>query len=245
MSVDETSRAGDGDTLITVEGSGAAGASLGWLRRGLRPMLGSCMAAVVLGISALGLSACGAATSHGSLEQARRPVEGRTIFSAYCARCHTLTGHDTRAPAGDLGFGRLTKDQVASFVRIMPVARSLSRWSILAVAAYVARFQRGYERSARRAARRLVAETRRSQLATLESVAFGPVPRRDVVAAQVAQPVAGEPPRSRIFVSASSPEIVSPSRAPGSAPFATSLKNHSSVVGPPARAIVTNGVVLR
>jgi len=143
MSVDETSRA-ETEILLTVEASGAAGASLGWLRtRGLRPILGSCVAAVVLAISALGLSACGGATQQGRHQQARRPVEGRTIFSVYCARCHTLTGHDSQAPAGDLGFGRLTEDQVASFARIMPVARSLSRSNILAVAAYVARFQRG------------------------------------------------------------------------------------------------------
>jgi mono/diheme cytochrome c family protein len=65
-------------------------------------------------------------------------AEGRRIFAASCASCHTTTGHDTQAPGGDLAVAHLTAAQVASFARVMPVRPALSRESILAVAAYVA-----------------------------------------------------------------------------------------------------------
>ena len=102
------------------------------------------IATLVLGVSALGLSACGTSTQHGRHQPSRQLVEGRKIFSADCGGCHTLTGHDTQAPGGDLGVAHLTAAQVASFARIMPVHPSLSRASILAVAAYVARMEKGH-----------------------------------------------------------------------------------------------------
>lgn len=57
------------------------------------------------------------------------------MFAAACAGCHTLTGHDTRAPGGDLAIARLSPSEIASFVRVMPVR--LSRAEVDAVAAYV------------------------------------------------------------------------------------------------------------
>jgi len=101
-------------------------------------------AAFVLGVVALALSACSTSSSHNaSFRLARQLAIGRKVFSASCADCHTLTGHDTRgAPAGDLGLGHLNEGQVASFVRIMPAESPLSRASIAAVSAYVARAQK-------------------------------------------------------------------------------------------------------
>lgn len=65
-------------------------------------------------------------------------AHGRAIFDRSCARCHTLTGHDTSAPGGDLRAGRLTAADVASFARVMPVHPSLSAADARAVAQYVA-----------------------------------------------------------------------------------------------------------
>ena len=97
----------------------------------------------MIGVFALALSACGASSSQDAkYRQARQLAIGRKVFSASCADCHTLKGHDTRAPAGDLGLGHLNERQVASFVRIMPVQPPLSRASIAAVAAYVAGAQK-------------------------------------------------------------------------------------------------------
>jgi mono/diheme cytochrome c family protein len=60
---------------------------------------------------------------------------GRAVFAAACAGCHTLTGHDTHVPGGDLAIARLSVDDIASFVRVMPV--HLSTADVEAVAAYV------------------------------------------------------------------------------------------------------------
>ncbi len=69
----------------------------------------------------------------------RTPAErGRAIFDRSCAACHTLSGHDTDAPGGDLGVGRLTASQVASFARVMPVDPPLDAADARAVGAYVA-----------------------------------------------------------------------------------------------------------
>ena len=57
------------------------------------------------------------------------------VFAAACASCHTLTGHDSRAPGGDLAIAKLSAADIASFVRVMPV--HLSTAEVNAVAAYV------------------------------------------------------------------------------------------------------------
>ncbi|HEY0415443.1 MAG TPA: hypothetical protein VGC78_03570 [Gaiellaceae bacterium] len=62
---------------------------------------------------------------------------GRAIFHRSCAGCHTLTGHETDAPGGDLRVGRLSVDAVASFARVMPVDPPLGKAEARAVATYV------------------------------------------------------------------------------------------------------------
>jgi mono/diheme cytochrome c family protein len=68
-------------------------------------------------------------------QQAAVLRHGKTLFASACTRCHTLTGHDTNAPGGDLALSDLSAQDIASFARIMPVR--LSRAGIDAVAAYV------------------------------------------------------------------------------------------------------------
>jgi mono/diheme cytochrome c family protein len=65
-------------------------------------------------------------------------AHGRAVFERSCARCHTLSGHDTRAPGGDLRAGRMTSADVASFARVMPVHPPLSDADARAVGRYVA-----------------------------------------------------------------------------------------------------------
>ena len=60
---------------------------------------------------------------------------GRVVFRRDCSDCHTLTGHDTHIPGGDLAMGNLSTAELQSFVRVMPVR--LSRRDVTAVAAYV------------------------------------------------------------------------------------------------------------
>jgi mono/diheme cytochrome c family protein len=80
---------------------------------------------VVLG--AVLLAGCGHASSR-----------GRVVFQRSCAPCHTLTGHDTNVPGGDLRLGHLTAADVASFARVMPVRPPLDAADTRAVARYVA-----------------------------------------------------------------------------------------------------------
>src|SRR5437879_5791152 len=75
--------------------------------------------------SALALAGCGG--HHGAT--------GSTIFQRSCAGCHTLTGHNTRTPGGDLAMTALGVADIAGFVRVMPVR--LNEEEIDAVAAYV------------------------------------------------------------------------------------------------------------
>jgi mono/diheme cytochrome c family protein len=83
---------------------------------------------VVVGAAAL---AAGCSGGHSS-------ARGRAIFVRACAGCHTLTGHDTSAPGGDLRVGRLSAVDVESFVRVMPVDPPLDRADARAVAHFVA-----------------------------------------------------------------------------------------------------------
>ena len=64
-------------------------------------------------------------------------ARGHAIFMEQCGKCHSLTGHDTRADGGDLALPRLSVADIASFVRVMPLRRPLSRDDELAVARYV------------------------------------------------------------------------------------------------------------
>ncbi len=67
--------------------------------------------------------------------QATLAQRGAAVFVAACARCHTLTGHDSRAAGGDLAIAELSAGAVESFVHVMPV--HLTRAEEAAVAAYV------------------------------------------------------------------------------------------------------------
>jgi mono/diheme cytochrome c family protein len=60
---------------------------------------------------------------------------GRTVFARSCSSCHSLTGDNTRAPAGDLALSTLSVAAVASFARIMPA--HLTTPEVQAVAVYV------------------------------------------------------------------------------------------------------------
>lgn len=62
-------------------------------------------------------------------------ARGRTIFDRSCSGCHSLTGRDVGRPGGDLAALRLSRADVASFGRVMPVR--LSADEVDAVAAYV------------------------------------------------------------------------------------------------------------
>jgi len=85
------------------------------------------------GVAALILLLCGCGghrQAHAALLQ-----RGKRVFAAACAGCHTLTGHDTHAPGGDLAIAKLSAHDIASFVDVMPVR--LSPADVGAVAAYV------------------------------------------------------------------------------------------------------------
>ena len=99
------------------------------------------IAALAAALSAFGLSACGTSLQSDHPPRLRLLVEGRRVFAASCASCHTLSGHDTQATGGDLGLGHFTEAEVASFARIMPVHPALSGTSLRAVATYVATVQ--------------------------------------------------------------------------------------------------------
>jgi mono/diheme cytochrome c family protein len=90
---------------------------------GRRRILALLAAAVVVVVAA-----CGGG-------HARTQVPGRAIFAGSCSGCHSLTGHDTSMPGGDLAVAKLSTADIASFVRVMPVR--LSAAQVEAVAAYV------------------------------------------------------------------------------------------------------------
>lgn len=62
-------------------------------------------------------------------------ARGRQVFAQACAACHTLTGQNSDTRGGDLAIANLSADEIASFVRVMPVRISDS--DTAAVAAYV------------------------------------------------------------------------------------------------------------
>jgi mono/diheme cytochrome c family protein len=84
----------------------------------------------VLLLLAVALSA-GCADGHST-------ARGRAVFDRSCSGCHTLSGHDTSAPGGDLRVAHLTASDVASFARVMPVRPPLTPTEARAVGRYVA-----------------------------------------------------------------------------------------------------------
>lgn len=62
-------------------------------------------------------------------------MSGKAVFASGCSGCHTLTGHDTQVPGGDLAMATLSVADIESFVRVMPVR--ITRAEVAAVAAYV------------------------------------------------------------------------------------------------------------
>ena len=62
---------------------------------------------------------------------------GRRIYTQSCSTCHTLTGHDTHAPGGDLLEADLSVADLASFARTMPIRPPLTAADAYAVARYV------------------------------------------------------------------------------------------------------------
>jgi mono/diheme cytochrome c family protein len=66
---------------------------------------------------------------------ARELARGKAIFARSCSGCHTLTGHNTTVRGGDLAIARLSSNEIAGFVRVMPVR--LDAPQVAAVAAYV------------------------------------------------------------------------------------------------------------
>lgn len=79
------------------------------------------------------LAGCGG-TPHGKTAAV---IPGRAIFARSCGGCHTLTGHDTQAPGGDLTTARLRIRDIASFARIMPVRPRLTEADAVAFAEYI------------------------------------------------------------------------------------------------------------
>lgn len=72
-----------------------------------------------------------------------RRESGRAVFAASCSSCHTLTGHDTSTTSGgDLAILAMSRADILSFARVMPVPHRLSQHGLEAVAAYVAAAQR-------------------------------------------------------------------------------------------------------
>ena len=95
--------------------------------------------AAALGAAAF-LSGCHALGHPTSSERDR----GRRIYTQSCSTCHTLTGHDTHAPGGDLLEADLGVADLESFARTMPIRPPLSAADAYAVAEYIhAATQRG------------------------------------------------------------------------------------------------------
>ncbi len=84
------------------------------------------------------LAAAAAAAILAGCSGSRPSAGGRAVFERSCSGCHTITGHDTKAPGGDLRVAHLTAFQVASFARVMPVRPPLDRAETQAVARFVA-----------------------------------------------------------------------------------------------------------
>ena len=70
-------------------------------------------------------------------------ARGHAVFGSQCASCHTLGGEGARHPVGgDLGGYRMSVSEAATFTKIMPTPRRLSKREIADVSAYVVSVQR-------------------------------------------------------------------------------------------------------
>ncbi|HSC49838.1 MAG TPA: cytochrome c [Gaiellaceae bacterium] len=89
---------------------------------------------------ALVVAAASAATTGCGDRRASTPPtvrSGHEIFTRSCVGCHTLTGHESGAPGGDLATTNLSVRDLASFARVMPVRPPLTPAQADAVARYV------------------------------------------------------------------------------------------------------------
>ncbi|HEX7084696.1 MAG TPA: cytochrome c [Gaiellaceae bacterium] len=66
-----------------------------------------------------------------------RVSRGRAVFRSSCAGCHTVAGRERGAVGGDLVLAHLDVADLASFARVMPASKPLSRADALAVADFV------------------------------------------------------------------------------------------------------------
>src|SRR3954452_1690055 len=75
-------------------------------------------------------------------------AEGAHVFASSCTGCHTLepTRGRQAPPGGPLAGYRMTRAQLESFVRTMPVPRPLTERELRAVVTYVAHAQRAHGR---------------------------------------------------------------------------------------------------
>jgi mono/diheme cytochrome c family protein len=101
---------------------------------------------VTLGAALLWLSACGKASPRDGDERERSQTNsslGQRIFRSQCQSCHALGPFGSPRPiGGDLANYDMTPAEVASFARIMPTPRRLSRAELGAVSSFVADRQR-------------------------------------------------------------------------------------------------------
>ena len=74
-----------------------------------------------------------------------RKVSGAEVFSQECQVCHSLIGNESLGKdGGDLLGYSMTRAQMTSFVREMPVRHHLSSPQLRAVVAFVLRAERAH-----------------------------------------------------------------------------------------------------
>lgn len=101
--------------------------------------------AVAAALVAASIAGCGGGAGKAPAPSA---AEGARVFATSCTGCHTL--YPTRGQAragGPLAGYTMTRGQLESFVRNMPVPRPLSDRELKAVVAFVAQAQRTRERA--------------------------------------------------------------------------------------------------
>jgi mono/diheme cytochrome c family protein len=101
---------------------------------------------VALGAAIVWLSACGEASPRDGDERETSQTKsslGQRIFLSQCQSCHALGPFGSPRPiGGDLANYDMTPAEVASFARIMPTPRRLSRAELAGVSSFVAERQR-------------------------------------------------------------------------------------------------------
>ena len=94
-------------------------------------------ASAALIVAALGIAAFASGWHARGPAASGERDRGRLIYTHSCSTCHTLTGHDTHAPGGDLLEADLGVADLASFARTMPVRPPLTVADAVAVAQYI------------------------------------------------------------------------------------------------------------